>query len=321
MARGSQAKLRRRNRKKEDEAVTDMFNLDDSDDKKNDKNTFTEEIPLPPGMSSSSGNGAAAVEDDDSDDDGDDDAKHQVHNLPKKNKKKNKSGRGSGSTPQRAPKKEGIKTLPLIFLILMTGTTLIPAFIYAGDYVSAFLAKNDIAGSIGYRLGIGQVPRKRVMSFYEKHAPEKVSEVPTILAKYYGDYPKLIRKLERKYQDYGYFLGWEEDEAAKKMIQEYFSEAYSIWIKQWNRFAPQVVKTAARNAKYNLTTVRKKFYKLWKKQLWPILEPIFGVPQGTEKQKRKDAYEAKQRRAANTKKTTGTRRKNRDFRDDIDDEH
>ena len=61
-----------------------------------------------------------------------------------------------------------------------------------------------------HRMGIGSTPRKRITSFYEKHSPEKLGSVDATLGKYYGDYKTLTRKLERKYSDYGYFVGWEE---------------------------------------------------------------------------------------------------------------
>lgn len=311
MPRGSEAKLRRRNRKKdEDAAVTDMFATGEDENEGN--GGFTEEIPLPPGMSNGkdADDAAAAAADD---------SAAGAPTMPKKKKKKKKSTEEGALPPQLGQKKErGIKTLPLILLILMTGSTLLPAMIYAGDYMSSFLAKNDVMGSIGFRLGIGSVPKKRVLSFYEKHAPEKVTDVPNILAKHYGDYPKLIKKLERKYQDYGYFLGWEDDEAPSRLLQDYFTDIYSIWIKQWNRHAPQVAKTAARNARYNLTSIYKNVRKMWKKSVWPMLEPIFGVPDGAEKQKRQDAAEARKRRASASaqSKSSGARRKNRDFRDD-----
>jgi len=47
-----------------------------------------------------------------------------------------------------------------------------------------------------------------------------------------------------------------------------------------------------------------------------MLEPFLGVPKGTEKQKRKDAADAR----ARMKPSSGTRRKNKDFRDDEDEE-
>jgi hypothetical protein len=78
---------------------------------------------------------------------------------------------------------EGIKTLPLVMLIMLTGTTVLPALLYMGDYFSAFIAKNHIMGNLGHRLGIGPSPKKRVISFYEKHDPEQRGEVPNILSK------------------------------------------------------------------------------------------------------------------------------------------
>ena len=304
MARGAASKLRRRNRKKEaDEGVIDMFG-------EGDKGTFeaTEEIPLPPGMKKEADEAAAAAAEESTDDDED--------NLPKKGKKGRKKGLSKASASSGGG--GGIKRTPLILLILLTGTTLLPALIYAGDYLSSFLAQNNVLGAIGFRLGIGSVPRKRVLSFYEKHAPEKVNDVPHILSKYYGDYPTLIKKLERKYQDYGYFLGWEEDEAPMRLAMEQLQSTYTdVWLVNWNRYAPQILKTGARNIRYNLTFLVKKFRKVWKRQIWPWLEPIFGVPDeaAARKQKRKDAAEARARK----QRTAGTRRKNTDFRDEEED--
>ncbi|GAX12771.1 hypothetical protein FisN_15Hh250 [Fistulifera solaris] len=294
MPRGSEAKLRRRNQRKDEDKqdLNAIFGDPNGEE--------TDEVPLPPRMKN-----AAPVDDHDSEEEA-------PPAMPKKKKGK--------AVPIGVPppsSKGGIKRAPLILLILMTGTTLLPALLYAGDFLSSFLAKSNITGGLGYRMGIGHVPRKRVLSFYEKHAPEKVNDVPHILSKYYGDYPKLIKSLERKYQDYGYFMGWEEDEAPMKLMTEYLNDIYSLWIKQWNRHAPQALKTAARNAKYNIMTVYKKGRKIWKAKVWPMLEPIFGVPDGADKQKRQDAAEARKRR-----KTDGgnkPRRKNREFRDDVDD--
>jgi hypothetical protein len=313
MARGQEAKLRRRNRKKEDASLmTETFGDDDGD-----------EIPMPPSRNTAgrttttTAAAAAAVEEDTEDEERDE---VDTDNMPKKKKKKRAALQGSIPAPG-VPQKGGIKTLPLILLILMTGTTLLPVAIYASDYFSTFLAKNDFMGSIGYRFGIGAVPRKRVMSFYEKHAPDKIRQVPSILSKHYGDYPTLIKKLERKYQDYGYFMGWKDDEAPARMLQEYAADAYRIWIKQWNRFAPQLAKTAARNARYNITTIYKRaYYKIWKKFIWPkLLQPILGVPEGAERVKRQDAADARKRRPTMGSSSTMRRKKNRDFRDDEDD--
>lgn len=310
MARGAEAKLRRRNRKQaDDDAVTDMFGTEGGDD-------------FPPAAAAAAAakhsSGGAVVEDDASDD-GDD---HDV-NLPKK-KSVNKGNKAAAALPAAtAPNgggAGGIKRTPLILLIMMVGTTLLPALIYAGDYASSFLAKNNIAGGIGFRLGIGAVPKKRVLSFYEKHAPEKLNDVPTILAKHYGEYPQLIKKLERKYQDYGYFMGWEQDEAPLRIAMEHMQGVYDTWIQQyWNRYAPQILKTAFRNIRYNLTFLYKRGGKIWKKHAWPLLEPIFGVPDGAEAQKRKDAAAARDKKRGAGKKT-GARRKNTGYRDDVDED-
>ena len=309
MARGAEGKLRRRNRKKADaDQVTDMFGTGDHNDDNSDDD----------GQQVFYRTGGAVIEDDD-----DDDSPTQVKqdDMPKKKKKGSSSKSKPATTPDLPTgKKSGIKTLPLILLILLVGTTVLPALIYAGDYASAFLAKSNLLGSLGFRMGIGAVPKKRVVSFYEKHSPEKLGDVPSILAKHYGDYPKLIKKLERKYQDYGYFVGWQEDESPMRIAMEKLQATYDTWLQQyWNRYAPQVLKTAIRNVRYNLTFLYKKLTKVWKKQVWPVLEPLFGVPdaKAAAAQKRKDAAEARAR-APKKKSAAGTRRRNTEFRDEDD---
>jgi len=209
---------------------------------------------------------------------------------------------------------EGIKTLPLIMLIMLTGTTVLPALLYMGDYFSAYLQKNHIMGNFGHRLGIGPSPKKRVISFYEKHDPDKLNEIPTILAKYYGDYPKLTKRLERKYQDYGYFINWEQDEAPMHLALEKVWETQEELQKQFDRYAPAVVKTGARNMRHNFGHLYKKGNVVWKKQVWPILQPYLGVPdaKAAKKQKLQDKRDAEKRK----KDQTGQRRKSHEFRDD-----
>lgn len=230
-----------------------------------------------------------------------------------KKKKRKKTKAVGGSTPQETPVSSsgGIKTLPLVMLIMLTGTTLLPALLYAGDWFGGFMQKNHILGSLGHKLNVGSSPKKRVLSFYEKHDPEKLNEVDTILSKYYGDYPKLIKRLERKYGDYGYFMNWEQDEAPSKLAFEKIDETKKAIQKEFNKRAPQSIKTAARNISYNLSTLYKKGRVVWKKQIWPILEPVFGVPdeKKAKAQKRKDSAEAK-------KKKKGKKRAKDEYRDD-----
>jgi hypothetical protein len=281
MARGEAAKLRRRNKRKEhNEEVTNMFDVSSDD------------------------------EGDGSDTDGNDDSQGKS-----KKKQTNKE-----QEKVRIPVKQsqGIKKAPLILLIMMVGTTVLPALIYASDFLANYAQKHHLLGNIGYRLGLGAVPRKRVISFYEKHDPTKIEDVPKILAKHYGSYDKLTRKLERKYQDYGYFLGWEEDEAPLTLALEQLEETREYFVRQyWNVYAPQPLKTAARNIRYNLTFLIKKLQKAWKKTLWPALEPFLGVPKGVEKQKRMDAKEAQKRRPG---ASAGTRRRSKDYRDDVEED-
>jgi hypothetical protein len=309
MPRGSDAKLRRRNKKKEDTATADRM-LDDDDSEGNEHESG---IPMPPGMS-----GDAEIEKDS-------DAEEEAPVEKKKKKKKSKARAAAADDSIPMPpqqQKPTINRTPLILLILMTGSTLLPALIYASDYLGNFMQNHHVLGEIGFRMGMGAVPKKRVLSFYEKHDPEKLNDVPDILSKYYGDYPKLIKRMERKYQDYGYFMGWEEDEAPMALAMEKFQETYDTWIHSyWNVYAPQQLKTAARNIRYNITFLHKKLHKAWKKHIWPMLEPIFGVPKGAEKQKRKDAADAKKKKEGASGSSGGAKRRgSNQFRDDVEED-
>lgn len=324
MGRGKESKARRKAAKKQAADDVDGERLfggtTDELQASGDAGDFGS-IPLPPGMAAES---KKSTDDDDSSDSSEEgDKRNDAEELKLIRKKKAKQSSccdGPACAPKKQSKDQGIKTTPLILLILMVGTTILPGLIYASDYLGAFMAKNNVLGQIGFRLGMGAVPKKRVMSFYEKHDPNKLNEVPTILSKYYGDYPKLIKRLERKYQDYGYFLGWEEDEAPLVQAKEQLADTYSLWINSyWNVYAPQPAKTAARNIRYNLTFLHKKFYKFFWKKLWPHLEPFFGVPKGAEKQKRADREAARKRRDATTggssSSSAGSRKK---YRDDVE---
>jgi len=226
--------------------------------------------------------------------------------VKKSKRKKSKNVQESQSLPP--PTKRGIKMGPLVLLVMLTGTTLLPALLYAGDWFGVFLAKNHVLGSLGHKLGVGPSPKKRVLSFYEKHDSEKIDDVESILGKYYGDYPKLIKRLERKYGDYGYFINWEKDEAPMTLAMDKVYETRDYLQKQFNIYAPQQVKIATRNIKYNLSTLHRKFRKVWKKHVWPVIEPVFGVPDGGAAQKRKDRADAMDKQ--------GRRKKNTEHRDD-----
>ena len=227
------------------------------------------------------------------------------------------SGGGDGCCPTPSSSSNGgggIKTLPLIMLIMLTGTTVLPALLYMSDYIGAFIQKNHLMGNIGHRLGIGPTPKKRVLSFYEKHDPEKLGDVDSILSKYYGDYPKLVKRLERKYGDYGYFINWEQDEAPMTLALDQLWETRDVLATQFDLYAPALVKTGARNMRHNFGFLYKKGYGVWKKQVWPVLQPYLGVPDAktARKQKMMDKKEAERRK----KEARGQRGRSAEFRDD-----
>ena len=180
-----------------------------------------------------------------------------------------------------------IKLLPLLFLLMLTGTTLLPAGLWVLDNAGPILGKSNLTGKLGYRLGIGSTPRKRLESFYEKHSPEKLSEADAILSKYYGNYKALTKKLERKYHDYGYFLGWEDDEAPSALALEQIGVHYSALKSKVRSSSPRSLTVAYDNACFNLSNLKRRATRVWVKKIWPILRPIVYVPSEKEAKRQK----------------------------------
>jgi len=324
MARGSEAKAARKAARKEARAK-EAERILSGDGNVNEFDTFPTTEKEADDNSSSS---------DEEEEDETNDNNVVPEKTPEKKEKKSKSSRAKKAALRAAAAKQGgggggegpgaccptpsagggIKTLPLIMLIMLTGTTVLPALLYMGDYFGAMIQKKHLLGNIGHKLGIGPTPKKRVISFYEKHDPEKITEVDGILSKYYGDYPTLVKRLERKYGDYGYFINWETDEAPMTLAFDQLWETRDMLATQFDRHAPAIVKTGARNMRHNFGFVYKKGYQLWKKQVWPVLQPYLGVPdaKAARKQKLQDKKEADKRK----KEARGQRGRSAEFRDD-----
>lgn len=298
MARGTEAKARRKEQRKEARSSTDT-----------DNNNTPPEDELP-----SFGDAIKPVDDSSSDEEEDEMPKFTLKKTKIKKKKKTAQQQQQKSPCCPPPSSlKGIKTGPLIVLVMLFGTAIIPAMLFFGDWAGGMIQKHHIMGGLGFKLGIGPSPRQRVVSFYEKHDPTKINDVTKILSKHYGDYPKLIKRLERKYQDYGYFMNWEEDEAPYKLAKEKLGMTADLIGKKWKRHAPLPLQNGARNMKHNTGRLYRKGRVFWKKHAWPHLEPFFGVPKGAAEQKRKDRKAAADEK---NKKTKGGRKKNLEFRDD-----
>eukprot|EP00520_Triparma_pacifica_P015276 CAMPEP_0118650158 /NCGR_PEP_ID=MMETSP0785-20121206/10096_1 /TAXON_ID=91992 /ORGANISM="Bolidomonas pacifica, Strain CCMP 1866" /LENGTH=358 /DNA_ID=CAMNT_0006542511 /DNA_START=155 /DNA_END=1231 /DNA_ORIENTATION=- len=209
-----------------------------------------------------------------------------------------------------------IKLLPLLFLLLLTGSTILPATFWLLDNAGPLLGSTNLTGKLGYRLGVGATPRKRVTSFYEKHAPEKIHEVDNIVSKYYGDYKTLTRKLERKYQDYGYFVGWEQDEAPSKLALSELDKHMKSLKSYYRKKAPPALVQISDNVMYNVGGLVKQGKKVWFKSVWPVLKPIIWV--ADEKDAKRQKMEDKKKYGKKGGKG-GRRKRNSEFRDEEED--
>mmetsp|Transcript_15288 Transcript_15288/g.41060 ORF Transcript_15288/g.41060 Transcript_15288/m.41060 type:complete len:133 (-) Transcript_15288:599-997(-) len=84
--------------------------------------------------------------------------------------------------------KGGIKFGPLLFLILIVSSSLLPALVDLFDKL----------GKMGFTAF--QVDHEaKLRRFYENHNPEKVKDVPSVLRKYKGREEVLYQKLSAKY--------------------------------------------------------------------------------------------------------------------------
>ena len=159
--------------------------------------------------------------------------------------------------------------------------------------------------SFSASLGMAATPKERLAKFYGKHNPDKVDEVAArtsaslffvfflssrseenkesgvatprprlsvlslspqvLIKKYSGNYPKMVKVLEAKYHDYGFFLGWEEDANFKTFFKKeavrYFGKAQFLYKKHM----PYKLRGAFYNMYYNISTV-----------LQPLTDPLWG---------------------------------------------
>lgn len=66
----------------------------------------------------------------------------------------------------------------------------------------------------------------------------QVSDVEDLVLKYAGDYPNLVKKLEAKYHDYGFFIGWDREGDFQSMQKETYQWVSSQANKYYQRYVP-----------------------------------------------------------------------------------
>ena len=211
-------------------------------------------------------------------------------------------GGGGGSS-------KGIRWQYVAFLVLLFGTTALPAVFWVLDSVGGLVGKGagGAMGGIGAKLGMSATPRDRLAKFYAKHNPDKVDEVGGLIAKYAGNYPKMIKVLEAKYNDYGFFLGWQEDESFKGFLKKEGTEA---WVKAqfyYKKYAPYKVRMALYKMYDVLATTFSpglNLVRTYALNVFPELKDYIGAPAGYRPPK---AYTAAKR--ASRSGTTNKRKK------------
>lgn len=122
---------------------------------------------------------------------------------------------------------------------------------------------------MGVALGLSNTPKKRLIKFYEKHNPSKVEDVGMLIRKYSSDYKPMIKKLEAKYHDYGFFLQWEKDSDISAVQAETYKYVVTHATKYYQRYMPWQIRQGLRNIHTNVNFYWKKLYKILDKQLTP----------------------------------------------------
>lgn len=125
----------------------------------------------------------------------------------------------------------------ILFLALLTGTAVLPALLWVVDSAGSAFALTAAAF-------FGKTPKARLVKFYRKHNPAKVDEVPKLINKYAGDYPKMIKVLEAKYGDYGFFLNWENDADFSKFAQKELRKYYKWCERYYKQYMPYRLRVA-----------------------------------------------------------------------------
>jgi len=97
--------------------------------------------------------------------------------------------------------------------------------------------------------------------FYEKHNPEKMSDVEVIFQKYAGDYKTMTRKLESKYQDHGFFLGWEQDGGLADAQAKTYKFVAEVGGKYYQKYMPWQIRQGVLTLKIKAEYYWKKAYK------------------------------------------------------------
>ena len=205
-------------------------------------------------------------------------------------------------------KSKGIKWKYVAFLALLFGSAILPALLWVVDNVGGLLgagASSSISG-LGAKLGMSATPTERLTSFYEKHNPDKVDEVDALIAKYAGNYPKMVKVLEAKYGDYGYFMGWENDAS----FTSFLSKEGAKWAQASQFYYRRYMPYKARMAFYKMYEALDRIFGPsvnlvrtilldWLSPAFPSLESWIGKPPGYRPPK---ATTARRRAASNAAK-------------------
>jgi len=180
-------------------------------------------------------------------------------------------------------KSKGIKWKYVAFLVLLFGSAALPVVLWVVDNLGLVLGKSTTAAfsAATARMGLTPTPKDRLVKFYEKHNPDKVDEVDNLVQKYAGSYPKMIKVLEAKYGDYGFFLGWEQDRTFNAFLKNQAGELSDKVQFYYKRYMPYKVRVAL----YKMYSIVDKIFRPYvdfiRKVLldfFPDLKDYIGVP-------------------------------------------
>jgi len=153
-----------------------------------------------------------------------------------------------GAAGARAKKEKSyfskVKPSHLFIMVIMLGGAIAPMIMMLGSALGPMMSV--VTSTVGVpdlqplivRLGLAATPKKRLTEFYQKHNPEKIDDVDKLVLKYAGDYKTMTKKLEAKYSDYGFFMGWEKEGGLADTQKKYYTYISKKSYKYYQKYVP-----------------------------------------------------------------------------------
>ena len=90
----------------------------------------------------------------------------------------------------------------------------------------------------------------------------QVDKVAAAIKRYAGDYKTMTKRLEAKYNDYGFFIGWENDSGFAAIQKEGMAVLQEKGAAYYQQYVPFQIRNGFKNIYLNANFYGKKAYKM-----------------------------------------------------------